>query len=127
VGGLPTTKALALENRRRFCNLSFMPDFSKFVEWIKLSPKHLAAIFLFTGLVLFAPERWLAFAGVVGLLRHDLAPTRAEGSGSRGQPRPRRGGTHPARICLSSGWSGGLPGISSWRSPRWIPSRIIAR
>jgi superinfection exclusion protein B len=44
-----------------------MPDFSKLVEWIKLSPKHLAAIFLFTGLVVFAPERWLTFVGIVGL------------------------------------------------------------
>ena len=62
-----------------------------------------------------------------GLLRHDLAPTRAEGSGFCGQSRPRRGGTHPARICSSSACSGGLPGISSRRSPNWIPSSTIAR
>ena len=42
-------------------------DIGRLVEWIKLSPKHLVAIFLFTGLVVFAPQRWLAVFELVGL------------------------------------------------------------
>jgi hypothetical protein len=35
-------------------------DIGRLVEWIKLSPRHLVPLSLFTGFVLFAPERRLA-------------------------------------------------------------------
>jgi hypothetical protein len=39
----------------------------KLLDWVKLSPKKLAAIFIFSGLVLFAPEKWLDVLGLVVL------------------------------------------------------------
>lgn len=39
-------------------------DFSKYLDWIKLSPRYLLPVALFAGFVLFAPSRWL---GVFGL------------------------------------------------------------
>jgi hypothetical protein len=39
-------------------------DMSRFVEWIKLSPRHLLPLSLFTGFLLFAPPRWLAVFGL---------------------------------------------------------------
>jgi hypothetical protein len=43
-------------------------DIGRLVEWIKLSPRHLIPLSLFTGFVLFAPERWLAVFGLVDLV-----------------------------------------------------------
>jgi hypothetical protein len=43
-------------------------DIGRLVEWIKLSPRHLVPLSLFTGFILFAPERWLAVFGIVGLV-----------------------------------------------------------
>ena len=43
-------------------------DISRFVEWIKLSPRYLLPIFLLTGFLLFAPKGWLGVFGLVGLL-----------------------------------------------------------
>lgn len=40
-------------------------DFSKVLDWIKLSPRYLAAIALFAGLLLFAPR---SFTETMGLL-----------------------------------------------------------
>jgi hypothetical protein len=42
-------------------------DISKLVEWIKLSPKHLIPLSLFTAFLLFASQRWLAVFGIAGL------------------------------------------------------------
>jgi hypothetical protein len=43
-------------------------DIGRLVEWIKLSPRHLLPLSLFTGFVLFAPQRWLAVFGLVGFV-----------------------------------------------------------
>jgi Super-infection exclusion protein B len=43
-------------------------DIGRLVEWIKLSPGHLVPLSLFTGFLLFAPERWLAVFGLVGFV-----------------------------------------------------------
>jgi hypothetical protein len=43
-------------------------DLGKLVEWIKLSPKHLLPVSLFTGFTLFAPPEWLTAFGIVGLV-----------------------------------------------------------
>jgi hypothetical protein len=43
-------------------------DFSRYVEWIKLSPRYLLPISLFTGFVLFAPQEMLDRFGLVRLL-----------------------------------------------------------
>ncbi len=45
-----------------------MVNIGKLVEWIKLSPRHLVPLSLFTGFILFAPQRWLAIFGVVGFV-----------------------------------------------------------
>lgn len=45
--------------------LVYRMDIGRLVEWIKLSPRHLVPVSLFTGFVLFAPERWLAVFGLV--------------------------------------------------------------
>lgn len=45
-----------------------MADLSRLVEWIKLSPRYLLPLFLFTGVILFAPHTWLAVFGVVSLV-----------------------------------------------------------
>ena len=44
-----------------------MVDISRLVEWIKLSPRYLLPLSLFTGFVLFAPEKWLAVFGLLDL------------------------------------------------------------
>ena len=43
-------------------------DFSKYVDWIKLSPRYLLPIVLFTGFVLFAPTGMLDTFGLTELL-----------------------------------------------------------
>ena len=43
-------------------------DIGRFVEWIKLSPRHLLSLSLFAGYLVFAPQRWLATLGIVGLV-----------------------------------------------------------
>lgn len=45
-----------------------MADLSRLVEWIKLSPRYLLPLLLFTGFVLFAPHTWLAIFGTVSLV-----------------------------------------------------------
>ena len=42
-------------------------DIGRLVEWIKLSPRHLLPLSLFTGFVLFAPGEWLAVFGLLDL------------------------------------------------------------
>ncbi len=42
-----------------------MVDYSKYLDWIKLSPRYLLPIALFTGFALFAPSRWLEAFGLV--------------------------------------------------------------
>jgi hypothetical protein len=42
-------------------------NLGRLVEWIKLSPRHLLPLSLFTGFVLFAPQRWLAVIAPLGL------------------------------------------------------------
>ena len=42
-------------------------DIGRLVEWIKLSPRHLLPLSLFTGLMLFASQEWLAVFGLVAL------------------------------------------------------------
>jgi hypothetical protein len=39
-------------------------DISKYLDWIKLSPRYLLPIALFTGFALFAPSRWLEVFGL---------------------------------------------------------------
>jgi hypothetical protein len=48
--------------------LIYCMNIGRLVEWIKLSPRHLIPLSLFTGFVLFAPERWLAVFGLVDLV-----------------------------------------------------------
>ena len=43
-------------------------DIGRLVEWIKLSPRHLLPLSLFTGFVLFAPQKWLAVFGIFGFV-----------------------------------------------------------
>jgi hypothetical protein len=43
-------------------------DISGLVEWNKLSQRHLLPLSLFTGLVLFALQEWLAVFGLVALV-----------------------------------------------------------
>jgi hypothetical protein len=43
-------------------------DIGRLVEWIKLSPRYLLPLSLFTGFVLFAPQRWLAVFGIARLV-----------------------------------------------------------
>ena len=43
-------------------------DIGRLVEWIKLSPKHLLPLSLFTGFILFASQRWLAAFGIAGFV-----------------------------------------------------------
>jgi hypothetical protein len=43
-------------------------DIGRLVEWIKLSPRHLVPLSLFTGFILFAPETWLSVFGLVGFV-----------------------------------------------------------
>ena len=43
-------------------------DFSRYLDWIKLSPRHLLPIFLFTGFVLFAPPEVLDPFGLTDLV-----------------------------------------------------------
>jgi hypothetical protein len=43
-------------------------DIGRLVEWIKLSPRHLLPLSLFTGSALFTPEKWLAVFGIVGFV-----------------------------------------------------------
>ncbi len=43
-------------------------DFSRYLDWIKLSPRYLLPLSLFTAFVLFAPQDMLARFGLVGLL-----------------------------------------------------------
>jgi hypothetical protein len=45
-------------------------DFSRYLEWIKLSPRYLLPISLFTGFVLFAPHEMLDRFGLVSFLSH---------------------------------------------------------
>jgi len=40
----------------------------KLVEWIKLSPRYLLPLSLFTGFLLFAPAKWLFVFGLVGFV-----------------------------------------------------------
>ena len=42
----------------------YVVDLSKYLDWIKLSPRYLLPIALFTGFVLFAPPEWLATFGL---------------------------------------------------------------
>jgi hypothetical protein len=42
-------------------------DIGRLVEWIKLSPRHLLPLYLFTGFILFAPQRWLAVFALLDL------------------------------------------------------------
>ncbi len=43
-------------------------DFSRYLDWIKLSPRYLLPIFLFTGFVLFAPPEVLDPFGLTDLV-----------------------------------------------------------
>ena len=43
-------------------------DIGRLVERIKLSPRHQVPLSLFTGFVLFAPQRWLSVFGLVGIV-----------------------------------------------------------
>lgn len=43
-------------------------DFSKYLEWIKLSPRYLLPIAIFTGFVLFAPSEWLDIFGLTDVV-----------------------------------------------------------
>ncbi len=45
-----------------------MVDVSKFLDWIKLSPRYLVPIALFTGFVLFASTEILEFFGLTGFV-----------------------------------------------------------
>ena len=45
-----------------------MVDISKLVDWVKLSPRYLLPLSLFTGFVLFAPKKWLVVFGLVGFV-----------------------------------------------------------
>ncbi len=50
-------------------SLSYIPssvDISKYLDWIKLSPRYLLPIALFTGFLLFAPPELLARFGLIG-------------------------------------------------------------
>jgi transposase len=47
-----------------------MADLSRLVEWIKLSPRYLLPLLLFTGFVLFAPHTWLAIFVLDNLSSH---------------------------------------------------------
>jgi hypothetical protein len=49
-----------LENGYVYRTLMYRMDISRFVEWIKLSPRHLLPLSSLTGFLLFAPQRWLA-------------------------------------------------------------------
>jgi hypothetical protein len=42
-------------------------NLGRLVEWIKLYPRHLLLLSLFTGFVLFAPQRWLAVIAPLNL------------------------------------------------------------
>lgn len=42
-----------------------MVDYSKYLDWIKLSPRYLLPIAIFTGFALFAPSQWLEAFGLV--------------------------------------------------------------
>jgi hypothetical protein len=42
-------------------------DISGLVEWIKLSPRYLLPLSLFTGFILFAPQKWLAAFALLDL------------------------------------------------------------
>ena len=48
--------------------LRYHTDIGRLVEWIKLSPRHLLPLSLFTGFILFAPQRWLAAFGIAGFV-----------------------------------------------------------
>jgi hypothetical protein len=48
--------------------LIYRMDIGRLVEWIKLSPRHLLPLSLFTGFILFAPQRWLAAFGIAGFV-----------------------------------------------------------
>jgi hypothetical protein len=43
-------------------------DFSKFLDWIKLSPKYLSPIVIVSGFLLFAKSSWLEIFGLVELV-----------------------------------------------------------
>jgi hypothetical protein len=49
------------------CTLTYRMDIGRFVEWIKLSPRHLLPLSLFTGFMLFVSQEWLAVFGLVAL------------------------------------------------------------
>jgi hypothetical protein len=57
----------ALGNAVSYRILKYRMDIGRLVEWIKLSPRHLLPLSLFTGFVLFAPQRWLAVIAPLGL------------------------------------------------------------
>ncbi len=57
----------------------------------------------------------------------DSDPAPEEGAVSWDRPDRRTGGTHPARICSTTGRPGDIPGSLSCRLPSWMPSSSIAR
>ena len=63
--------------------LIYRMDIGKLVEWIKLSPRHLVPLSLFTSGVLFAPARFLALLGPVSLVPNYQLCTSRLNSGGR--------------------------------------------
>jgi hypothetical protein len=51
---------LGIEKWKVVRTLMYHMDIGRLVEWIKLSPGHPHPLSLFTGFMLFAPQRWLA-------------------------------------------------------------------
>ena len=72
VGGSPTTKFRILGNGCAWSTFKYHMGIGtvvagRLVEWIKLSPRYLLPLSLFTGFLLFAPQGWLVVVGLVGL------------------------------------------------------------
>ncbi len=57
-----------IERRKAVRTLMYRIDIGRRVEWIKLSPRYLLPLSLFTGFILFAPKKWLAVFGLLNLV-----------------------------------------------------------